>query len=70
MNRTTLSRSLVKAITFRTIMVFIGSAIAYVFTRDINISIGIFLVHSVIATLVYVIHERIWDRVGWGILHE
>lgn len=70
MNRTTISRSLVKAITFRTIMVSIGSLIAYAFTHNISISVGIFLVHSVIATIVYFIHERIWDRVGWGIRHE
>lgn len=59
-------RSLTKTITFRMIMVVAGFIIAYLFTRDIGMSLGISLVRDGFATLAYFFHERAWEKIQWG----
>ena len=63
----TISRSLLKALTFRIIATFLVFSIAYIFTGSLKIAIQIFIVHAIIATALYFLHELIWEKIGWGI---
>lgn len=67
---TTVKRSVAKALSFRVIAVIVGFTIAYIFTQDFIVSISIFTVHATAATILYFIHERVWDKIEWGIKRE
>ena len=66
----TISRTLIKAIIFRIFVTLLGFVVAYVVTRDINISLRIFVIHALAATVLYIVHEKIWERIDWGIRKE
>lgn len=63
----TTSRSIVKALTFRILVSILGFLIAYTITRSIDVSLRIFSVHAIVATIIYFIHERVWDKIQWGV---
>ena len=59
-------RSLVKAVSWRitgTLSIF---AISYIVAGDILISSTIASIQLVWNTMLYIIHERVWNRVTWG----
>ena len=64
--RETRIRSIVKALTYRTTMFIIATAIAYHLTGSFDKSVAVAAVYFVGAAIVYYIYERIWDRVEWG----
>ena len=66
----TISRTLIKAIIFRILVTLLGFVVAYAVTRDINISFRIFVIHAIAATVLYILHEKIWERIDWGIKKE
>ena len=53
-------RALIKAITFRILVTLLGFIIAYAVTRSIGVSLKIFAIHAVAATLLYIVNERVW----------
>jgi len=59
-------RSLVKAITWRVIVVINSFIIMLMFVRDVKKSIAYALVLNGIALMLYYIHERIWNGIAWG----
>lgn len=63
----TISRALIKAITFRILVTLLGFVVAYVVTRSIDLSLRIFVIHAIAATILYLIHERIWEKIKWGL---
>lgn len=60
-------RSMVKAITYRLVIVLLDFATIYLFTGKVRVAAGFMLVSNVYTTVAYVLHERIWARVRWGI---
>lgn len=66
----TISRTLLKAIIFRVLVTLLGFVVAYAVTRDITISLRIFVIHAIAATILYILHEKIWERIRWGIRKE
>lgn len=61
-----LSRSVVKAISYRVIIVVADFAAVYLFTGRLEIALGFVVVSNVYTTGLYFLHERFWDRVAWG----
>lgn len=60
------SRSLVKTITYRVLIIISVFIVAYVFTGRADFAAGFSLVSNAINTVLYFIHERIWSRISWG----
>jgi uncharacterized membrane protein len=59
-------RSLLKALTYRFIILISDSAIIFLITRRVDITIGIIGVSNIASTLIYFVHERAWNHVHWG----
>ena len=60
------ARSWAKSLTWRVVGVFILGGISYAATRDWGKTTAITLIFHVIRTLLYYVHERLWERVRWG----
>jgi len=59
-------RSLVKAISWRVLASTTTGFIAYIFTYDHIISSSIALIDFCVKTVLYYLHERLWNRIRWG----
>lgn len=60
------SRSVVKAITFRIIIVCADTITIYFFTRRVDLTVGLVIVSNFSSTILYFLHERIWNNIHWG----
>jgi uncharacterized membrane protein len=63
------SRSLVKTITYRVLIVVSHGATVYIMTHDWQATFDLTIVSSVISTAIYFFHERAWNHVHWGKMH-
>jgi adenylylsulfate kinase len=61
-----LGRSMVKAVSYRVIVVVADFAAVYLFTGRVEIALGFVVVSNIYTTGLYFLHERFWDRVAWG----
>jgi adenylylsulfate kinase len=61
-----LTRSAAKAVSYRIIVVIADFAAVYLFTSRLEIALGFVLVSNIYTSVLYLIHERFWDRVAWG----
>lgn len=61
-----LSRSFVKAVSFRLIVIVSNVIILFVVTGETKLIFAVVLVSTVVNTLLYVAHERVWNKVKWG----
>jgi adenylylsulfate kinase len=61
-----LTRSAAKAVSYRIIVVITDFAAVYLFTSRLEIALGFVLVSNIYTSVLYLIHERFWDRVAWG----
>ncbi len=64
--RERLDRSLVKALSYRLIVVLADFTAVYLFTHNTDIATGFVVVSNVYTTVLYLLHERFWDRIEWG----
>ena len=56
-------RSLLKAISWRVVAVFITFFVSFIITKEILIATAIGLTDSFIKIFAYYSHERIWERI-------
>ena len=61
-----LRRSVVKAITYRLVIMSLDFAAIYLFTGQLKIAVGFMIASNIYTTVAYVVHERLWARVRWG----
>ncbi|MGA2934726.1 MAG: DUF2061 domain-containing protein [Methanomicrobiales archaeon] len=61
-----LGRSVVKAVSYRIIVVAADFAAVYLFTSRVDIALGFVVVSNIYTSVLYLLHERFWDRVAWG----
>ncbi len=59
----TIKRAVVKTVFYRVNILILDFVCIYLFTGKVEVAVGFTVVSNVYATLVYFIHERIWDRV-------
>jgi uncharacterized membrane protein len=61
-----LRRSIIKAITYRLVIIVLDFSIIFLFTGKVEIAISFMILSNIYTTLVYFFHERVWDNVEWG----
>ena len=59
-------RSIMKAVSYRLLAAIATGTIAFVFTRRLDISLGIASVEALAKIICYYIHERFWSFVKFG----
>ena len=62
----TRKRSLVKALTYRVVIVCLDFLVVYILTHKVEVALGFMIVSNVYTTLAYFLHERIWAGIRWG----
>lgn len=59
-------RSLVKAITFRILILISDGIIIFSITHRYDIALAVIFFSNFASTILYFIHERIWNKIRWG----
>ena len=59
-------RSLLKTICWRIIASFTTVLLIFIFTGDHILSLGIGFLEMITKLIAYYIHERVWNKIGWG----
>jgi uncharacterized membrane protein len=62
----TRKRSLVKALTYRVVIVCLDFLVIYIFTHKVEVALGFMIVSNIYTTVGYFLHERLWARILWG----
>lgn len=62
----TIQRSLIKSITYRILIIISDIIVIYLLTKRIEMVIAFTVFSNLSATILYLIHERIWNKVEWG----
>jgi uncharacterized membrane protein len=65
--RATRKRSVVKAISYRAIIICLDFAAIYLLTGKAEIAVGFMIVSNIYTTIGYFLHERLWARIQWGL---
>jgi uncharacterized membrane protein len=60
-------RSLVKALTYRVVIMCLDFATIYLFTGRIRVALGFMIASNIYTTVAYLLHERAWAHVAWGV---
>jgi len=60
-------RSAVKALTYRVIIMCLDFGTIYLFTGAVKVAIGFMLASNAYTTVAYVLHERAWTKIKWGV---
>jgi len=58
----TIKKSVLKTISWRIIAMLTTLLICWLYTKQIEMSIGITIVGAIVSTIEYYIHERIWNK--------
>ncbi|HET7886126.1 MAG TPA: DUF2061 domain-containing protein [Bradyrhizobium sp.] len=60
-------RSFVKAITYRLLIMCLDFVTIYLFSGTVRVAVGFMVASNIYTTFGYLLHERLWARIGWGI---
>ncbi|MGO9673252.1 MAG: DUF2061 domain-containing protein [Methylocella sp.] len=60
-------RSLTKAITYRLIIMTLDFVMIYIFTGAIHVAAGFMIVSNIYTSIAYILHERFWAKIQWGV---
>ena len=62
-----LRRSVVKAVTYRILIMCMDFVTIYLFTGAVRVAIGFMIASNIYTTIAYLLHERLWVKLKWGI---
>ena len=62
----TKKRSLVKALTYRVVIVCLDFLVVWLFTHKVEVALGFMIISNIYTTVGYFAHERVWERIMWG----
>lgn len=65
-----LKRSIVKAITFRILIITSDLLIIFFITKRFDLTLGVLFFSNIASTVLYIVHERLWNVVHWGRHHH
>jgi adenylylsulfate kinase len=65
--RRTTKRSLVKAVTYRAVIIVLDLSVIYLLTRRVDVALGFMIISNIYTTVAYFVHERVWNKIRWGI---
>ena len=60
-------RSLVKAITYRLVIMRLDSCTIHFFNRALRMALGFMVASNVYTKVAFLLHERLWARIEWGL---
>ena len=60
------SRTLFKTLSWRILATSTTLLLVYFFTQNLVISTSISIIEIVVKTIIYYLHERIWDTINFG----
>ncbi len=60
-------RSLAKATTYRIFIMCLDFITIYMFTGAVHIAIGFMIISNIYTSIGYILHERIWAKIQWGV---
>lgn len=63
-------RTLLKMITFRFIATITMMALVFIFTNNLLLTGTIGLIDMTSKSIIYYIHERLWNKISWGSGHS
>lgn len=63
-------RSLLKAITFRCIILISDGIIVFTITHRYDTTVWVIVVSNIASTIFYFLHERAWNNIHWGKSHR
>jgi uncharacterized membrane protein len=66
-NRANRKRSVVKAITYRGIIVCLDFAVIYLLTGKVMTAATFMIASNIYTTVAYFLHERAWVNIKWGL---
>ena len=61
-------RAFAKALTWQTMGFFMLTGLVYLATGSLTAASGLALGSFLIGTVTYVVHERVWSRIHWGLV--
>ena len=64
--RASRKRSVVKAITYRVIIVCLDFVVVYVLTHKVVTAAAFMIISNLYTTVGYFLHERVWAGITWG----
>ena len=59
-------RSLTKAITFRILIIITNGLLVFLLTHRIDLTASVIGFQTLVNTILYVVHERVWNQIHWG----
>lgn len=60
-------RSAVKALAYRILIMCLDFGTIYLFTGAVKVAVGFMIASNVYTTIAYVLHERLWSKITWGL---
>ncbi|MCR5877906.1 DUF2061 domain-containing protein [Phenylobacterium sp. J367] len=57
-------RTAKKTVSYSIMHLFVAIAVAYALTRDWRAALAIGMIEPVFQTLAFMVHERVWERIG------
>lgn len=60
-------RSLVKAVSYRLVIMCLDFTAIKLFTGRSDVAVGFVILSNVYTTVAYFLHERMWNRIKWGL---
>lgn len=64
------SRTLVKTVGYRVVMLLVTVGVAFVVTGEVMAAVNIGVATNAIKTVTYYGYERLWARIAWGTFAE
>lgn len=59
-------RSITKAITFRFLILCSDGIIILAITHRFDVALGVIFFSNFASTVIYFLHERLWNKIKWG----
>ncbi len=59
-------KSIAKTLTWRVIAIFITMIAVYIYNKNIKESVVVSLMANSVKMVLYYLHERVWNNVGFG----
>jgi uncharacterized membrane protein len=59
-------RSIVKAVTYRSVIVCLDFLVIYLLTGKLSTATGFMVISNIYTSLAYFVHERVWSDIEWG----
>ena len=66
-NRASRKRSIVKALTYRGIIICLDFLVIYLLTGKVATAAGFMIISNIYTTVAYFLHERVWSGIKWGL---